>query len=128
MSIPVFIILAVSIVILWRLTRPTVVSLNPFHIRVIDGDTIWYRTTSRQFTKIRIANIDAPEMNMPLGPSSKYELQELIRDSNEVRIISRGKRDRYKRTLAKVAVITKAGRKIDAGRYLQRRGLARPWN
>jgi len=41
-------------------------------IRVIDGDTVWFKpdrhdAASRDFLKIRLVDIDAPEKNQPYG-------------------------------------------------------------
>ena len=81
-----------------------------------------------------IANIDAPEMpgstkcprgrngwcDYPLAVQSRDALQGLL-SSGTVAIIRQGQ-DAYGRTLARVSV---NGR--DAGQYLVRQGLARPW-
>lgn len=98
---------------------------------VHDGDTL--RTCSGE--RIRIANIDAPEM--PGSPKCQdrrkqgwcdYRLAERSRDAladflaSGRATIRRTARDRYGRTLATVAV---DGR--DAGEYLIARGLARRW-
>ena len=99
---------------------------------VHDGDT--FTLCSRE--KIRIANIDAPEL--PDSPKCKgaravtawcdYQVGYASRDalaalmaSGSVILLRQGQ-DRYGRTLACVVV---NGR--DAGAYLVGRGLARPW-
>lgn len=99
---------------------------------VHDGDTL--NTCLRE--RIRIANIDAPEVRG--SPSCRgykarthwcdYELGVRSRDAlrafvmrGSVRIKRQGQ-DRYGRTLASVSV---NGR--DAGEYLISRGLARQW-
>lgn len=97
---------------------------------VHDGDTIRLCDGER----IRIANIDAPEMpgssrcNRGRDGWCDYKLATKSRDAlsaflanGEVAIIRQGT-DRYGRTLARVTV---NGR--DAGAYLISQGLARRW-
>ena len=101
--------------------------VGPVH----DGDT--FRTCAGE--RIRIANIDAPEM--PGSPKCTdrrrngwcdYELATQSRDalaaflSSGPATIHRTAKDRYGRTLATVTV-----NGIDAGEYLISQGLARPW-
>ena len=98
---------------------------------VHDGDSIRLCDGER----IRIMNIDAPEM--PGSPKCErgrngwcdYRLAEQSRDalqdflaSGPVRIDRQGK-DAYGRTLARVSVNGQ-----DAGQYLVKYGLARRWN
>lgn len=97
---------------------------------VHDGDTI--RTCAGE--RVRIANIDAPEM--PGSPKCSrrrngwcdYALATRSRDALAALLATGGTRivrsgqDRYGRTLA---TISANGR--DAGEYLIARGLARPW-
>lgn len=98
---------------------------------VHDGDTI--RACSGE--RIRIANIDAPEMrgspkcrdrrrngwcDYPLAIRSRDALAAFLASGRPK--IRRAGQDRYRRTLATVTV-----RGRDAGEYLIARGLARPW-
>lgn len=97
---------------------------------VHDGDSIRLCDGER----IRIANIDAPEMpgspkcergrngwcDYRLAEQSRDALQDLLA-SGTVKIVRLGQ-DAYGRTLATVTVNGK-----DAGKYLVSRGLARPW-
>ena len=101
-------------------------------ISVHDGDSI--RCGAE---RIRIANIDAPEMpdspkckdarrsyawcDFQLAQQSRDALRALL-DRGEVRIVRLGV-DPYGRTLATVTV-----NGIDAGEYLISRGLARRWH
>ena len=88
---------------------------------VVDGDTFWI-----DGEKIRIANIDAPEIEgrfvheSRLAQRAKMRLSVLLTGSPIA--LSRQGRDRYGRTLAAVAVGSD-----DAGRILVREGLAQPW-
>lgn len=102
---------------------------------VYDGDTLRLCDGER----VRIANIDAPEMrgssrcergrqgrgrgwcNFPLAEQSRDELRAFIAGGS-VRIHRQGT-DRYGRTLARISVDGK-----DAGRHLVARKLARPWH
>lgn len=98
---------------------------------VHDGDSIRLCDGER----IRIANIDAPEMrgssrcnkgrggwcDYPLAIRSRDALRAFLASGN-VTITRRGK-DRYGRTLARISV---NGR--DAGAYLIDQGLARRWS
>ncbi|KAB0265828.1 thermonuclease family protein [Microvirga brassicacearum] len=93
---------------------------------VIDGDTILYSGV-----KIRIADIDAPEITEPkcaaeaaLGDRAKHRLVELM-NAGHFRIVAAGGRDEdvYGRKLRR---IERDGRSVaDA---LVREGLARRWN
>ena len=70
-------------------------------IHVIDGDTIRAEIKGKEI-KIRLVEIDAPEMNQPFGVESKRFLKKLI-ENKKVTLISEGK-DRYGRTLGELFV------------------------
>lgn len=88
---------------------------------VVDGDTIWWRGE-----KIRIADIDAPEMQgrcdyeTRLAYAARDRLIVLLND--EGFRIHRNGTDRYGRTLA---ILTNSGGSI--GDQLVAKGLARTW-
>lgn len=89
---------------------------------IIDGDTVDYRGE-----RIRILNIDAPESfrsrcdaELQLALRTKERLAALLRAGPAD--IQRDGHDRYRRTLARLAV-----REGDVGRILVREGLALPW-
>jgi endonuclease YncB( thermonuclease family) len=92
---------------------------------VIDGDTIRYRGL-----KIRLADIDAPEVFSPKcaseaarGKRATQRLLELI-NAGPFQLVSGGRdEDRYGR---KLRTITRAGRSV--GATLVAEGLARPWD
>lgn len=93
---------------------------------VVDGDTIWY-----QGTKIRIADIDTPEVSQPacpeeraLGRQATERLRELLNaGSFGLELPADGRsRDRYGRELR---ILTRSGQSI--GAMLVREGLAAPW-
>jgi endonuclease YncB( thermonuclease family) len=85
-------------------------------VSVHDGDTLTVLIERRQ-VKVRLAEIDAPELGQPFGANSKRSLSELCH-GKPATLEVRG-RDRYKRTIAQV---TCAG--TDANAEQVRRGLA----
>ena len=69
------------------------------NIRVVDGDTIRAEAKGKEI-KIRLVEIDAPEMNQPFGAQSKNFLNRLLYEK-DVTLISQGE-DRYGRTLGEI--------------------------
>lgn len=98
---------------------------EPVQVGVWDGDTI--RIESRSIERVRIFNIDAPELDGKCGYendlafNSKSRLAEILQ-GQRVQIQRQGE-DRYGRTLAALSV---NGR--DVGDQLVREGLARTWS
>nr|WP_236773893.1 thermonuclease family protein [Agrobacterium tumefaciens] len=92
---------------------------------VVDGDTFWFRSV-----KIRIADIDAPEISHPHCQREK-KFGELARDrlltmlDGKTFSLTAGKRDedRYGRRLR---TVWRSGKSL--GDQLVREGLARHWN
>ena len=66
-------------------------------LRVIDGDTVSAESQGTQI-KIRLSEIDAPEMDQPFGTNSKKCLSELIRKNPDLKFKSDGQ-DGYGRSL-----------------------------
>lgn len=66
-------------------------------IRVIDGDTVIGKSNDTEI-KIRLSEIDAPEMNQPFGLNSKECLSNLVKKNNNLQFKSNG-RDGYGRSL-----------------------------
>ena len=66
------------------------------NIRVVDGDTIRAEANGKAI-KIRLVEIDAPEMNQPFGAQSKKFLNSLLYEK-DVTLIAQGE-DRYGRVL-----------------------------
>ena len=85
-------------------------------VSVHDGDTLTVLVERRQ-VKVRLTDIDAPELKQPFGTRSRQSLAELC-FGKEASLDVRG-RDRYKRTLA---IVTCAG--TDANVEQVRRGFA----
>ena len=69
------------------------------NIRVIDGDTIRAEAKGKEI-KIRLVEIDAPEMDQPFGARSKNFLNRLLYEKN-VTLIAQGE-DRYGRVLGNI--------------------------
>jgi endonuclease YncB( thermonuclease family) len=93
---------------------------------VVDGDTIWYRGT-----KIRIADIDTPEVSRPgcereamLGRRATERLRELLNAGRFALVTPPDgrTRDRYGRELR---ILTRGGQSL--GATLVREGLAEAW-
>ena len=68
-------------------------------IQVVDGDTIRAEARGKEL-KIRLVEIDAPEINQPFGTQSKNFLNRFLYEK-KVTLISQGE-DRYGRTLGKI--------------------------
>lgn len=91
---------------------------------VVDGDTFWFGGT-----KIRVADIDAPEVSQPTcaqeaqaGEMAKRRLLDLL-NAGRFRLISgRRDRDRYGR---KLRIVARNG--VSLGEALVDEGLARRW-
>ena len=45
--------------------------------RVVDGDTIYLKTEANNSIKVRLAFIDAPELNQPFGTDAKAFLKKI---------------------------------------------------
>jgi endonuclease YncB( thermonuclease family) len=85
-------------------------------VSVHDGDTLTVLVDNRQ-VKLRLSDIDAPELKQPFGTRAKQSLSELC--YGKVATIDVRGRDRYKRSIAQV---TCDGR--DANAEQVRRGYA----
>lgn len=92
---------------------------------VVDGDTFWF-----QRKKIRIADIDAPELSPPRceverakGEAAKRRLLALLNAGKFSLILNDRDEDRYGRELR---IVTRSGRSI--GDILVEEGLARQWD
>lgn len=84
-----------------RITPTNTYRENNLVPQVIDGDTIEVVQNGRP-ERVRLTEIDAPEMSQPGGPASKSQLQALI-NGKEIRLVGSG-RDRYQRVLAEIYV------------------------
>ena len=87
-----------------------------FVTKVIDGDTIEVRQEKRNY-KVRLSEIDAPEINQRFGTESKNFLASLILNK-EIELIYITE-DRYGRIVAKIYKDNK-----DINRSMVRNGLA----
>ncbi len=82
-------------------TKPTVGNSGKV-VGVHDGDTITTLTPGNVQLKIRLVEIDAPEIKQPFGQQSKQALSALV-FGKDVEIRATGK-DQYGRTLARLFV------------------------
>ena len=92
---------------------------------IVDGDTFWFR-----HHKIRVADIDAPELSPPRcaderqrGEAAKQRLMELLNGGSFSLSIGVRDEDRYGR---KLRIVTREGRSL--GDVLVDEGLARRWD
>ena len=85
-------------------------------VGVLDGDTILVRHEGKT-TKVRLANIDAPEKAQPFGKQARLSLRELVY-KKQVQIDGRAV-DQYGRI---VALVTSEG--LDVNREQLKRGMA----
>lgn len=92
---------------------------------VVDGDTFWYRGL-----KIRIADINAPELGHPsctyearLAETATRRLTELLNAGPFTLAVEGRETDRYGRALR---VVRRGGRSL--GEVLEREGLAEHWH
>ena len=67
--------------------------------RVIDGDTLEIKSSE----KVRIANLNTPEMNQPGGPAAKRRLQQLLPRGTDIGL-SDVQAKSYDRNVRKVSV------------------------
>lgn len=86
-------------------------------VGVHDGDTITVLSAERQDWRVRLAEIDAPELHQPWGQRSKQSLSDLVYD-HSVRVLWK-QQDRYGRIVGRVYVGD-----IDVSAEQVRRGLA----
>ena len=85
-------------------------------VGVHDGDTLTVLVAKQQL-KVRLAEIDAPELGQPFGNRSKQSLVELcFQESAHVELIAR---DRYGRSVGKVKC-----REVDASAHQVATGMA----
>jgi micrococcal nuclease len=107
------------------LTLPAIAFADESRCRALDGDTYICRGE-----RIRLENVDAPELHarcaaeLEAARAATRFAQAALDGAREIRIeVGRRSRDRYGRTLARVAI---DGR--DLGELLVDVGLARPYH
>lgn len=86
-------------------------------IAVKDGDTVHVVTAKQQLVKIRLAEIDAPELKQPYGQKSKQALSDLCFGKDIVAVVV--DMDRYGRKVAHLYY-----RDIDINAEMVRQGMA----
>ena len=86
-------------------------------VGIKDGDTFKVLYNNSEIT-IRLNHIDCPEKNQPYGKNAKWKASELC-FGKIVKIVSNGKKDRYKRLIAEVYF-----NNININKELVKNGLA----
>ncbi|MDB5965651.1 MAG: hypothetical protein JWQ72_2151 [Polaromonas sp.] len=84
---------------------------------VVDGDTLWLRTTSEARLKVRLSGIDAPEMCQEGGAASRAALKRRV--AGQTVTVAFARHDDYGRALATVHVHGE-----DVGRWMVSQGQA----
>lgn len=75
-------------------------ALHGHVVAVHDGDTVTVLTEEKTQVKIRLAEIDAPELGQPFGTKAKWALSDLV-FGKEVRV-EKVATDRYRRTVGRI--------------------------
>jgi endonuclease YncB( thermonuclease family) len=109
LSFPLFVLLFAHVAIAAQITGRVV--------GIADGDTLTMLDATRQQTKIRLAEIDAPESHQPFGSRAKQALSALV-FGRDVQVIVVNT-DRYGRTVGRVYVGT-----LDVNAEMVRLGAA----
>lgn len=96
-------------------------------IAVIDGDTLLLMpfnasATKPRFYKLRLADIDAPELGQPFGQEAKRDLTKLVLHQH-VRVVTVAT-DRYGRRVGWVSLLQSAHAGLDVNAELVQRGAA----
>lgn len=86
-------------------------------VGIKDGDTFKVLYNNSEIT-IRLNHIDCPEKNQPFGKKAKWKASDLC-FGKIVKIVSNGKKDRYKRLIAEVYF-----NNININKELVKNGLA----
>lgn len=86
-------------------------------IKVIDGDTIYIKHKDFGKMKVRLADIDAPELDQPYGKESKQLLKEII-DKKTIKLKKIAK-DKYDRIIGVIYY-----KNLEINHYLVINGLA----
>ena len=86
-------------------------------VGIKDGDTFKVLYNNSEIT-IRLNHIDCPEKNQPYGKNAKWKASDLC-FGKMVKIVSNGKKDRYKRLIAEVYC-----NNININKELVKNGLA----
>jgi endonuclease YncB( thermonuclease family) len=116
-----YLIYSIFILFLSCNTKTTENLPNEFTAKVIgvkDGDTVEVLYNKTPII-IRLEHIDCPEKKQPFGKKAKLFVSDLIFGKN-VKIISKGKKDRWKRVIAVIETVD--GRNVN--KELVKNGLA----
>lgn len=116
-----YLIYSIFILFLSCSTKTADILPNEFIAKVIgvkDGDTVEVLYNKKPVI-IRLEHIDCPEKKQPFGKKAKLFVSDLIFGKN-VKIISKGKKDRWKRVIAVMETLD--GRNVN--KELVKNGLA----
>ncbi len=89
--------------------------------RVVDADT-YDVLTGGVVTRVRLLDVDAPELLQPFGRQAADSVRSLI--GRQLVLIAPGASDRYGRRLARVWLLTLAGQRVALDSMLVARGWA----
>ncbi len=95
-------LLQIAILILTTFNIATAADLTGKVVNVHDGDTLTLLSVNKQQVKVRLGEIDTPELAQPFGTKAKQELSDLV-FGREVRVVVL-ETDRYGRTVGRVYV------------------------
>jgi len=100
-------------------------------IRAVDGDTIWMKIYLEGRArppwvkeKLRLRDLDAPEMNTPEGRAAKRFVEDWLEKAERV-LITTTKPDKWDRYLSDVFLITASGEELYLNNLLLENGHAR---
>jgi micrococcal nuclease len=113
------ILLAVLLAVLPAIAWPDI--LEGYVVAVRDGDTLTLKTSGKRI-KVRLIEIDAPELKQRFGRASKRSLAELCLHDTAT-VVSEGK-DKYGRTLGHVYCDDSDASPLDANAYQVEQGMA----
>lgn len=133
LSTATLLVICVGLYFAWKLFAPVHRRIHPWDVYVIDGDTLSISHPDGTNERVRVSNLDAPEISGfkclwqgHAGTKARNEVCSLLTRASSVTLKTSGV-DRYGRTLARVTITTEEG-SVDVGRHLIKKGLARRWH
>jgi len=116
-SLRALVCLALGLSICWA-TESSAEEIVGRVVHVQDGDTLTILVDSRQ-VKVRLTDIDAPELKQPFGKRSRQALAEMCAGKEAQAIANGSGKDPYGRMLARIKCVG-----VDANEEMVSRGLA----
>lgn len=108
-----------SILILMVAITPSQAKFEQSMSNIVDGDTVDVTTLN----SYRLAGIDAPEHDQPLGDKSQARLKEILESGELAGLWCMPKNDKYGRDICMITLNVQ-GIKVDPAEELLREGLA----